>query len=127
MNALFVSIAASLLSGLLHTDPQTPASATSFAVGVYPKQNTSKLNVMLENPGHKRLNLSLVNPDNQVVYQETLGRKTTKYWRRLDMAELPDGVYQLRISDGKETQTREINLSTHRAEPILPEKFISVR
>lgn len=124
MNAFLTSITLPVLAILLRADPQT---TESFAVGVYPKAHSSKLNVMVDNTRNKRLNLRLINPQNEIVYQEIVGKKRTKYRRYLDLGTLPDGVYQLQISDGQDTVVREISLNTHTPEPILPEKQISIR
>ena len=125
MNPFLTSLVAPLLAGLLHLPTSDPKP--SFEVGVYPKQHTAKLNVMVENHEQKRLNLRLISPKNEVVYQETVGRKTAKYSRKLDLGQLPDGVYQLQVSDGQETVVREVNVSTKKVEPIMPEKLVSVR
>ncbi len=124
MNAFLASITLPVMSILLHAEPHTPES---FAVGVYPKAHSSKLSVMVDNGQHRRLNLRLINPQNEVLYQEIVGKKQTKYRRNLDLGTLPDGVYQLQISDGQDTVVREISLSTHTPEPILPEKQVSIR
>ncbi|MCY7352869.1 MAG: hypothetical protein LH606_19790 [Cytophagaceae bacterium] len=125
MNPFLTSLVAPLLAGLLHLP--TSDSQPPFEVGVYPKHHTAKLNVMVENHEQKRLNLRLINPKNEIMYQETVSRKTAKYWRKLDLGQLPDGIYQLQVSNGQETVVREINVTTHQAEPIVPEKLVSVR
>jgi hypothetical protein len=122
MNAFFAAIA---LSNLVHADPQT--TTESFAVGVYPKAHVSKLSVMVDNARHQRLSLRLINPRNEVLYQETVGRKLAKYGRNLDLTNLPDGVYQIQVSDGHDTVVREFSLSTQTPEPVLPAKQISLR
>lgn len=126
MNALLASLAGPIIASMLqvHTN-DTPS--VSFEVGVYPVQRSSKLHVAVAKHHHKRLNLRLVNPKNEVLYQETVGKHQAKYQRKLDLSTLPDGVYQLQITDGQDTVVREVNLSTSKPEPVQAERFVSLR
>lgn len=126
MNALLASLAGPIIAGMLQVHTNDTPSA-SFEVGVYPIQHSSKLAVAVAKYHQKRLSLRLVNPKNEVLYQETLGKNQSKYSRKLDLSTLPDGLYQLQITDGQDTVVREVNLSTSKPEPVQSERFVSLR
>jgi hypothetical protein len=126
MNVLLASLAGPIIAAMLQVHTNDTPSA-SFEVGVYPVQRSSKLHVAVAKHHQKRLNLRLVNPKNEVLYQETVGKHQAKYQRKLDLSTLPDGVYQLQITDGQDTVVREVSLGTTKPEPVQSERFVSLR
>jgi len=126
MHTLLASLAGPIIAALLQVHTSDTPSA-SFEVGIYPVQHSSKLHVAVAKHHQKRLNLRLVNPKNEVVYQETVGKHQSKYQRKLDLSTLPDGVYQLQITDGQDTVVREVSLGTSKPEPVQSERFVSLR
>lgn len=111
------------------TVPKAKAKAAvpqTFGMNMFPKINSTKMNLLLENPYGIKLKIRLLNEKNEVVYNESVGRKQTKYWRKFDMSQLKDGRYRFEVSNGVETQSREVDLSTN--QPVVPnERLISFR
>jgi hypothetical protein len=109
--------------------PKAKAKAAvpeTFGMNMFPKINSTKMNLLIENQYGIKLHIKLLNEKNEVLYNETIGRKQTKYWRKFDMGQLKDGHYRFEVSNGVETQSREVDLSTK--QPVVPnERLISFR
>lgn len=98
----------------------------TFGMSMFPKINSTKMNLMIENPYGIKLHIRLLNEKNELVYTELVGRKQTKYWRKFEMGELKDGRYRFEVSNGIETQSREVDLFTKK--PVVPnERLLSFR
>jgi hypothetical protein len=130
MKTLLRSLCLALASATLLTTPlraaekpkPTPVAGVpqTFSINMYPKIHSTKMNLMLENPYGLRLRVRLLNEKNEVLYNEILGRRQLKYWRKFEMGSMRDGRYRLEVSNGLETQSGEFTLSTG---PVLTEEL----
>ena len=95
----------------------------TFDVGMYRVINSMKVNILIEKQQGKTLDIILKNHRNEVIYSEVVGKKSRKFSKKFDLADLSDGKYRFEISNGKEMITKEVNLETHAP---IPTEYRSV-
>jgi|GEM_PF-1695242 flagellar hook assembly protein FlgD len=83
-----------------------------FEVGMYRIQNSLSMKVLLEKEAGEKVFVRLLNQKGQVLYEETLNKKMSKYSRNFDFSQVNDGKYTLEVTDGKHSVRKEIRLST---------------
>jgi hypothetical protein len=101
-----------------------PAMAAAYKSGVYTTIN-GKLNIALDKQTGGAIDVTLKNAGGEVVYSQHVGKNESKYRTRLNLSELPDGVYQVEITNGVETTTHTVTLSTQ--QPETPSRVIALK
>ena len=101
-----------------------PATAVSYQSSVYTTV-AGKLTIALDKQTGGAVDVRLKNAGGEVVYSQHIGKNESKYRSRLDLSELPDGVYQVEITNGVETTTHNITLSTQ--QPEAPARVIALK
>ena len=101
-----------------------PTAAVAYQSGVYTTVN-GKLNIALDKQTGGVVDIKLKNAIGEVVYSQHVGKNESKYRTRLNLSELPDGVYQVEITNGVETTTHTITLSTQ--QPESPARVIALK
>jgi hypothetical protein len=91
------------------------ASAASYKTGIYTSVD-GKLNIGLDKQTGGAVEIRLKSADGSVLYTQHVGKNESKYRTRLNLSELPDGVYKVEITNGAETTTHNVTLSTQRPE-----------
>lgn len=119
MKTLIKSLAFALTFGFAtsvatvsHANPITrPANVASYKTGVYSSVD-GKLNIALDKTVGGSVNITLKDANGKTLYVERLGKKATTSRIRLNLDELKDGTYQVEITNGVETTTHNVVLST---------------
>ena len=131
MKTLIKSLALSLTLGFVtssatfaNTNPggrQTVVS--SFKSAIYTTVS-GKLSIALDKEIGGVVDVQLKNKDGKILYAQHLSKKESKYRRLLNVSELPDGDYQVEITNGVETTTHKMTLSTQ--QPVAPSRLVAV-
>ena len=96
--------------------------AAGFGTGIY-STKSGKINVLVEKVNADApTTLLLRNAKGDVVYQETVSKKTQKFGRTLNVSELVTGSYQIEISSKGEKQIKSFDVSEQKAERVLSVK-----
>lgn len=119
MKTLIKSLAFALTLGFVtsaatisHANPITrPANVANYKTGVYSSVD-GKLNIALDKTVGGSVNIALKDANGNTLYVERLGKKATTARVRLNLDELKDGTYQVEITNGVETTTHNVVLST---------------
>ncbi|UFH54318.1 T9SS type A sorting domain-containing protein [Spirosoma sp. KNUC1025] len=122
--ALSLSFVASIASTTEAKPIVRPTSAATYKTGVYTTVH-GQLNIALDKEVGGAVDVRLKSADGQVLYSKHLGKKDQTYRTRLNLSDLEDGVYQLEITNGVETTTQNITLST--TKPSVPNRVIAVK
>ena len=88
-----------------------PAQIASYQSGMYTTAE-GKLNIALNKQTGGALDVRLLNQAGKAVYDQPIGKHQTSVRLRLDLSELPDGAYQLVITNGRDITTRVVTIST---------------
>ena len=88
-----------------------PAQVASYQSGLYSTAE-GKLNIALNKQTGGALDVRLLNQAGKAVYVQPIGKHQTTVRLRLDLSELPDGAYQLVITNGRDITTKAVTIST---------------
>ncbi|RAJ93160.1 putative secreted protein (Por secretion system target) [Larkinella arboricola] len=120
MKALFntLLIALTLTAASFNTvqaDPNKPKKAAAFQTGIHTTAE-GKLQVAVQKETSSAVVVRLLNANGQEVFAQQIGKRQEAVRLRMDVSNLPDGVYQVAISNGVETTTKEVTLTTKQIE-----------
>lgn len=132
MNTLGLSLTAVLLSGQLAFGgpiPQTnhrvaPTKLARFAMGAYLAKEGTRLKVNVDKQLGGRVDVLLEDATGHVCYERTLYAADTKARLSLDLSELSDGNYVLKVTNGLEMIVRDIKLTTK--QPVAATRSLMV-
>ena len=88
------------------TETGVPASVTFAQV------EKSKLDVIVESVANAKMSIRLADASGKTIATKILPQKETGTRVRFDLANLTDGVYHVRISDGKNIQVKKFEIKT---------------
>ncbi|MGA0560724.1 hypothetical protein ACO2Q8_28925 [Larkinella sp. VNQ87] len=77
-----------------------------------------KVDVVVQNLEGSKITVRLVDQSGITQATQYLSKDEKAIRTRFDISGLPDGLYRVVVSDGKNTQTRAINLATHVPTPV---------
>ena len=118
--AVALAIVASAFTA--NAEDKETKKAAGFGTGIY-STKSGKINVLVEKVNADApTTLLLRNAKGDVVYQETVSKKTQKFGRTLNVSELVTGSYQIEISSKGEKQIKSFDVSEQRAERVLSVK-----
>ncbi len=100
-----------------------PANIAAYKAGVYTTVS-GQLSIALNKEIGGAVDIRLKNAGGTVLYSQHLGKNESQYRTRLNMNELPDGTYQVEISNGVETTTHTITIATQ--QPSTPSRVIAL-
>ncbi|MBN8827070.1 MAG: hypothetical protein J0I82_33940 [Spirosoma sp.] len=131
MKTLIKSFAFALTLGIVtsaasfaETNPGTnPDKTASYQSAVY-TTNSGKISIALDKQKGSTADIKLTNHAGQVLYSYHLGKNENTYRSRLSVSELPDGEYQVAITNGREVTTHTVTVST--PQPTTPNRVISL-
>ena len=131
MKTLIKSLALALTLGvvtsaatLAETNPGSrPVSSVAYKTGIYTTP-TGQLNIALDKQTGGAVDVRLKRADGKVLFVQHVGKNESKYRTRLNLNELADGVYQVEVTNGVETTTQNVTISTQ--QPSAPSRVISV-
>ena len=96
----------------------------TYKTGIYMTQS-GKLAIALDKEKGGTVSISLKSTDGRILYSQHLGKNDQTYRSRLNLNQLEDGVYQVEITNGIETTTQNVTISTQK--PATPDRLISVK
>lgn len=105
---------------------QTTPNATQFIVGVYPKAQVGKICVAVEKQPNTAVTVELLAPTGDNLYLAHPPKKLAKFHQVLDLTELPDGTYTVRVSQGESVIVKTLQLQTTVPEVTLPARHLTV-
>ncbi|MVM38606.1 T9SS type A sorting domain-containing protein [Spirosoma sp. HMF3257] len=131
MKTLIKSFALALSLGVItsaasfaNTNPGTrPAKAVSYKTGIY-STPYGQLNIALDKETGGAVDVRLKAASGKVLYTQHLGKNERNFRVRLNLNELADGIYQVEVSNGLETTTQNVTISTQ--QPQSPGRVISI-
>lgn len=131
MKTLIKSLALALSLGVVtsaatfaETNPiGRPASVATYKVGVY-STVAGALRVAVDKEIGGPVDVRLKDANGKVLYTQHLHKKEHSCRLHLNLSDLEDGAYQLEITNGVETTTQTITLSTN--QPTTPSRIVSV-
>ncbi|GAB4035883.1 T9SS type A sorting domain-containing protein [Spirosoma gilvum] len=132
MKTLIKSFALALSLGIVtsaatfaETNPGTNSAKTaSYQSAVY-TTNSGKISIALDKQKGSTADIKLKNDNGDVLYSYHLGKNENTYRSRLSVSELPDGVYQVEISNGAEVTKHTVTVSTQ--QPTTINRVISLK
>lgn len=86
----------------------------SFKSAIYTTVS-GKLSIALDKEVGGAVDVQLKNKDGKVLYSQHLGKKESKYRRLLNVSELPDGDYQVEITNGVERSMHTVTIATQQS------------
>lgn len=131
MKTLIKSLALALTLGFItsaatfaETNPGVrPTVVASYQSGIYTTIN-GKLRISLDKQTGGTVDVRLKNAGGAVLYSQHLGKNDSKYRTLLNMNELPDGNYQVEITNGVDTTTHTVTIATQT--PTTPNRLIAL-
>lgn len=114
--ALALTLAATTVSATFAdgTPAGRTANAAAFKSGVYTNA-AGKLHVSLDKETGGKVTIRLKDNNGTILYNEQLGKNETTYRTRMDLSDLPDGTYELELTNGVETTRQTVTISTRHA------------
>ena len=100
-----------------------PASVASYKTGMYTTAE-GKLQIALDKDATGAVDIQLVNAEGKVLFAQRVAKKETVARLRLTVSDLPDGAYQVRVSNGVEVTTHSVTLATR--QPSAPSRLIAI-
>ncbi|WP_080058037.1 T9SS type A sorting domain-containing protein [Spirosoma aerolatum] len=115
----------STIATFAETNPGTKAAhAATFKTGIYTTVS-GKLNIALDKEKGGPVDIRLKSSDGRVLYNYRLGKKEEIYRTQLNLNDLEDGIYQLEVTNGVETTTQTVKLSTHK--PSIVNRVVAIQ
>ena len=100
-----------------------PNGAVMYRAGVYTTVK-GNLNIALDKETGGTIDVRLKNADGTVLYSQQVGKSESQYRSRLNLSVLPDGKYQVEITNGVDTTTHTITLATQ--QPTTPGRVVAL-
>lgn len=115
---------ASTTTLLAETNPvNRPAVVAAYKSGIYTNVS-GQLNIAVDKEKGGSVDIRLKNTEGRVLFTQHLGRQERICRLKLNLNDLADGLYQLEITNGAETTTQTITLSTNH--PVSPSRLVAV-
>ena len=127
MNTLAISLLVFLNTNLLTFAPpinQTgqraarPTKLAYYQMGVYLSMDKTKLNVNVNKQLGGQVYVQLNDVKGNVLFERTMGPDDTMVRLKLNLTELSDGNYFLKVSNGLEVIVRDVKISTPSPAPV---------
>ncbi|GAA4399092.1 hypothetical protein GCM10023187_10450 [Nibrella viscosa] len=89
-----------------------PENKMAFSSQVYPTDNDRKLAVVVTKPQSHQVSIELRNEQGELLIGKQIGRPYRTVQTRLDMNQLPTGLYRVIISDNRHTLVQKVRVRT---------------
>lgn len=100
-----------------------PTVVASYKTGIYTTTDGS-LRIALDKQTGGAVDILLKNASDKVIYSQHLTKSQSKFRTLLNLKTLPDGVYQIEITNGVETTKHTVTLSTQ--PPVTPSRLVAI-
>ena len=104
--------------------PTRPTAPATYQVGMFPSVDGTRLNVIIDKASGGHVDIRLKEADGTVLYSQHVGKKEATLRVKLNVSELPDGDYLVEVTNGVETITKNVTLSTKT--PVEPVRTVSM-
>lgn len=104
--------------------PGNHPTTVSYQESIYTTKD-GKLAIALNKEVGGKVNIQLKNKDGFVLYSHQVSKNESQSRLRLDLSELPDGVYQVEITNGTEAKTHTVTIST--PQPQVTSRVVSMK
>ena len=118
-----VSVSAAQAATTSTDRPTRPAVVATYKVGIYTTAE-GKLNIALDKETGGAVIVRLTNSTGKEFFVERVGKQEKATRLRLDVSGLPDGVYQVEISNGSATTTHALTLATQ--QPSVSSRLVAI-
>lgn len=118
INTLLVAFSLTLvnLSATFANATASPSKADSTVAAAYKSgmytNAEGKLNIAVEKQTGGTVEIRMTNSAGKELFAQRVGKRQKMARLRLDVSSLPDGVYQLSISNGVDTMVHHLTLAT---------------
>ena len=120
----FCLSAVSFSVSLAETNPiGRPKAVASYKTGIY-STLAGKLNIALDKETTSSVDVRLKSETGKVLFFQRITKQEKACRLRLDMSDLPDGVYQVEITNGIETTIHNVTISTK--QPSVPSRLVAI-
>ncbi|GAB3746895.1 hypothetical protein [Spirosoma pomorum] len=119
--ALTLGVATSFASFAGDKNPEQPTEKTPFKSGIYTSVD-GKLHVALDKQAGSTVTIQLKNNMGVTLYTQRLGKKAENCRLVLNVDSLQDGIYQLDITNGTDTISKSVTLTTN--QPQAPKRQV---
>lgn len=99
-------------------ETQQAAKSSTLKTGMYFSKD-GRLNINIENNSTRATKVLIKNVSNQIVFQKNTGWHSCISALKLDVNQLPDGEYQVEVSNGEDKVTQKVQLETPKQERVL--------
>ncbi|MFD2574386.1 T9SS type A sorting domain-containing protein [Spirosoma soli] len=100
-----------------------PKSAVAYQSGIYTTAD-GKVQIALDKQTGGMVEIRLTNAAGKVLFTQQVGKNQTAARVRLDVSALPDGTYQLEVTNGVDTTHHALTLAT--PEPSKPSRQVAL-
>ena len=100
-----------------------PATVASYKTGMYTTAE-GKLQIALDKEATGAVDIQFVNAEGKVLFAQRVAKKETMARLRLTLSDLPDGAYQVRVSNGVDVTTHSVTLATQ--QPSAPSRLVAI-
>ncbi|GAB3255663.1 hypothetical protein GCM10027347_16960 [Larkinella harenae] len=101
-----------------------PQKAAAFQSAMYTTVD-GKLHISVDKQIGGPVVVALKNSAGSDVFAQQIGKRQPGARLRLDVSNLPDGVYQVVISNGVDSSTQTVTLATH--QPSQPTRLVALQ
>ncbi|QIP12183.1 hypothetical protein G8759_05830 [Spirosoma aureum] len=84
----------------------------AFRTAVFKAHNQAMVYVLVDKLNHQPSIIEIKNKNGQLVWNQVVSKKTTKFRLKLNLTELPDGQYTVSVVSGKDKMDYPVLLST---------------
>ncbi|GAB3279080.1 hypothetical protein GCM10027347_53630 [Larkinella harenae] len=106
-----------------NANPNHPKKAAAFQTGIY-TTTQGKLQVAIQKETTSPILVQLRNAKGEEVFSQRMAKRQQAVRFRMDVSHLPDGVYQVVVSNGVETTTKEVTLATQ--QPVATPRLVAI-
>ncbi|GAB3909005.1 hypothetical protein GCM10028803_45830 [Larkinella knui] len=96
-----------------HKPARQPKQAAAFQSSMY-TTTEGKVQIAVKKQTGGKVEVRLTNSAGKEFFAQSIGKRQEAARVRLDVSDLPDGVYQVAITNGVETTTQALTLATAR-------------
>ncbi|AKD55088.1 T9SS type A sorting domain-containing protein [Spirosoma radiotolerans] len=118
-----VSLSSSFANAAVSPSKADSTVAAAYKSGMY-TTTEGKLNIAIEKQTSGTVEIRMTNSAGKELFAQRVGKRQKIARLRLDVSALPDGVYQVSISNGVDTTVNNITLATQ--QPSLAARQIAL-
>lgn len=111
-----VSFSTSVAAPGAATPKNRPVVHSAYQSVVYPSQYAPVINVVVDKEEGSTVQVRFKTNQGETLAERSVGRGKEKVAMKFRLTELPDGMYRVEITNGRDVTTKTIKLSTQQQE-----------